>query len=223
MATSEEGLRKAAVVLRNLPMPQRTQLLGRLDARQAEAVTAAMNGLGRLDEMEQQNVVREFTAAGEASSIRRRPAGTPPFQFLRDLSVDALLALMSGENPQAVALVLGQLPPQLAGKVLEKLTPEEQFSVVCRIAGMSEPSADVVRDVEHGLKRRLLGDTGRSGGKQGIASVVRMLNVMEPATERRLLRELAEADPELVRSIRRAMFGADVAACEEWDMAEAVS
>ena len=48
-----------------------------------------------------------------------------------------------------------------------------------------------------------------------------MLNVMEPAAERRLLGKLAEADPELIREIRRAMFGVDVAAHEGWSVAEA--
>ena len=86
---------------------------------------------------------------------------------------------------------------------------------------MSEPSPEVVRDVENGLKRRLSAAIGRPTGNRGVASVVRMLNVMEPAAERRLLGKLAEADPQLVREIRRAMFGVDVAACEEWDVAEA--
>jgi len=43
-----------------------------------------------------------------------------------------------------------------------------------------------------------------------------MLNVMEPAAERRLLGELAEADPQLVGKIRKALFGVDVAACANW-------
>jgi flagellar motor switch protein FliG len=221
MATSEESLRKAAVLLRSLSKPQRTRLLDRLEPQQAAAVTAEMNGLGHLSQAEQEAVVREFARASAARSGKRRPPSNTPFHFLQGLDTNALLALIAGEHPQAIALVLCQLPPELAGKVLDKLTPEEQLSAICRIAAMSEPSPEVMEDVQQGLKRRLLGDPGRSGGKHGITSVVRILNVMEPAVERRLLRELADADPELVRSIRRAMFGADVAACEEWAVAEA--
>ena len=51
-------------------------------------------------------------------------------------------------------------------------------------------------------------------GNRGVTGVVRMLNVMEPAVERRLLAS-GRTDPQLAREIRRAMFGADVAACEE--------
>ena len=51
-----------------------------------------------------------------------------------------------------------------------------------------------------------------------MTNVVKMLNVMVPAAERRLLGDLAQADPDLHREIRRAMFGADVAACGEWNV-----
>ena len=77
---------------------------------------------------------------------------------------------------------------------------------------MDRPSPEAVRDVEKGLRSRLFAaDTGIVADNRGVASVVRMLNVMEPAAERRLLSDLAEADPGLVRRIRRVMFGADVA------------
>jgi len=38
---------------------------------------------------------------------------------------------------------------------------------------------------------------------------------MPPAVERKLLGKLAEIEPQLVRDIRRAMFGVDVAVSEE--------
>jgi flagellar motor switch protein FliG len=44
-----------------------------------------------------------------------------------------------------------------------------------------------------------------------------MFGAMRPATERKLLGGIAEADPDLLRQIRRAMFGADVMACAEWN------
>ena len=196
-------------------------MLGRLDSQQAAAVTAELNGLGEVSGDEQEAVVREFAGPSVARLDHGRPAKTAPFQFLHDLSTDALRDLVAGEHPQAIALVLSYLPPQQAAALLAELTPEEQFSVVCRIATMSEASPEVVRDVANGLKRRRSAAVGRPAGNRGVAQVVRILNVMEPAAERRLLGKLAEADPQLVREIRRVMLGVDVAACEEWEMAEA--
>ena len=221
MATLNKDLRKAAVLLRCLPSEQRMRLLGRLDSQQAAAVTAELNGLGEVSDVEQEAVVREFAAPSVRRVDHVRLAKTGPFQFLHDLATDALRDLVADEHPQAVALVLSYLPPQQAAALLAELTPEQQFSVVCRIATMNEASPEVVRDVASGLKRRRSAAISRPTGNRGVAQVVKILNVMEPAAERKLLGSLAEADPQLVREIRRVMLGVDVAACEEWDMAEA--
>jgi flagellar motor switch protein FliG len=223
MATGSENqnLHKAAVLLRCLTKEQRTRLLAKLDAEQAAAVTAELNGLGEIGDEEQELVVREFAGLNTARPADSQPVETAPFQFLADLPAEMLRELVSDEHPQAIALVLAHLPPRKAAAVLAELTPEQQLPVVCRMAVMSDVDAEIVGEVEEGLRRRLSGVVRRMGS-HGVASVVRILNLMEPATERRLLANLAEADPELVQELRRAMFGAEVAACEEWETAEAV-
>ena len=219
MATSD--LRKAAVVLLSLPSGQRSQLLDKLEPEQAKAVAAEMNGLGALSGTEQEAVAREFAEAHPARLAARSPSGTVPFQFLHDLPSDALLDLMADEHPQAIALVLTYLPPRQAAEVLAELTPEEQLSVICRIATIGEPSPDAVQDVEMGLKRRLSGAGGRPAAERGVASAIKIFNAMAPSAERSLLGKLAEVEPQLVREIRRAMFGVDVAVCDEHDLSGA--
>jgi flagellar motor switch protein FliG len=218
---TSSSLRKAAVLLSSLPNEQAAELVGRLAPEQAAAVTAEMSGLRDVGGDEQEAVLREFAGASAALLGERQPAKSAPFQFLQHLDCDALLDLIAEEHPQTIALVLSYLPPPQAAAALSALTPEEQLSIVCRIAAMSEASPEVVRDVEEGLKCRLSSAIGRPAAHRGLGRVVKMLNVMEPATERRLLGDLAEADPDLVREIRRAMFGVDVAACDEWGVAEA--
>jgi flagellar motor switch protein FliG len=221
MASSSENqnLRKAAVLLRCLTKEQRTRLLAKLDPQQSEAVVAELNGLGEISDAEQESVAQEFAGLNPARTDDSQPVQTTPFHFLADLPSEALRELVADEHPQAIALVLSHLPPRQAAAVLAELTPEQQLSVICRMAVMSDVDAEVVEQVEEGLKRRLCG--GRME-HHGVASVVSILNLMEPATERRLLARLSEADPELVRELRRAMFGVDVAAFEEWQPAEAV-
>jgi flagellar motor switch protein FliG len=218
MAILQENLRKAAVLLLSLPKEQAQRLLGKLEPQQAATVVSEMDGLGEVVAVEQEAVAREFAEAGTARPGNRRPKQAAPFRFLHNLQDDALLRLIADEHPQTIALILSCLPPHQAAEVLAGLTPAQQFSIVCRIATMSTASPEVVRDVEKGLKLRFDGAHGRSTGNGGVASVVKILNVMEPAVERRLLEKLTDADPQLVRDIRRAMFGADVAACEEWNV-----
>ncbi len=218
MASS--NLHKAAVLLLSLPKQQAAKLLDKLGPEQVAAVTAEMARLRDVNGAEQEAVMREFAAAGAARVGHQRPAGAAPFEFLHDVPSEDLLSLLADEHPQTVAVILSHLPPHQAADVLADLPPDGQLSVVCRIAAMEQPSPEVVRDVEKGLRSRLLRCDARPADHRGVASVVKMLNVMEPASERRLLRELAAADPGLVREIRRAMFGADVADCEELNVAE---
>jgi flagellar motor switch protein FliG len=221
MVSPRTSLRNAAVVLSSLPRQQAAELLGRLDPRQAAAVTAEMGQLGGIDGAEQQKVAREFAGASAAQRDERQPAPTAPFQFLHDLDGDILLDLLAEERPQTVAMVLACLPPRQAAAALAELTPEEQLAVVCRMATMSETSEEIVADVEQGLRRRLRSANESPADNPGVASVVRMFNAMEPAVERRLLDAMAAAAPQLVLEIRQAMFGPDVAACDEWNAMEA--
>ena len=183
MTTPEQGLRNAAVLLLSLPQERVAELLGRLEARQAAAVSAEMAELGTIDDDEQAAVVCEFAGASVARLAEDRSATVAPFRFLHDLSSDTLLDLIADEQPQVIALILFYLPPRQSAAVLAELPPEVQLSVFCRIATTSETSPEVVRDVECAIQRRLGGATGEPAGNRGVESVVRMLNVMEPASD----------------------------------------
>ena len=166
-------------------------------------------------------MAREFAAAKAASLADRQPAESEPFEFLGEVDGDVLLEAIADERPQTVALMLSYMLPQQAAAVLAGLPPDRQLSVVCLIATMSETSPEAVRDVEDGLKRRLAGPVDRPAEHRGVASVIQMLDALEPATERRLLGDLAEAAPELVREIRRAMFGVNVPVYDKSNVASA--
>jgi flagellar motor switch protein FliG len=221
MATPNKNLRKAAILLRSLPQGQSEELLGRLEPEGAAAVAAEMADLQEIDDAERQSVVLEFAGANAARPVERPATVAPPFQFLYDLKADAIVELIGEERPQTIALVLCCLPPRVAAAVLEKLAPAEQFSVVCRIAALGEPAPEILQDVETQLYRRLVGGERAPAGRRGLSGVVKILNALEPAIERRLLGELSETDPQLAREIRREMFGPDVAACADWGVAGA--
>jgi flagellar motor switch protein FliG len=216
MGTS--SLRKAAVVLLSLPSVQRSRLLGKLDAAQSAVVAEELNALSGVSETEQDAVAAEFAAARLGES-RQHPAA--PFQFLHGLGAAEILDLIADEQPQTIALILCQLPPRQAAGVLAELTPEGQISITGRIAAMNDTSPETIRDVEQALSRRLYGPTTQSTGNRRLAGVVRILNVMEPASERRLLSMLAKTAPELAHEIRLAMFGPDVGRREGWQTADA--
>jgi flagellar motor switch protein FliG len=218
MATSY--FHKAAVVLLSLPESQAARLLLELPSEQAAAVRREMAKLGRLDQEERRAIVEEFAAGAAALAGTREKV--VQFQSLRNLKADVLLDLLADERPQTVALVLSHLPPRQAGEVLDALPPERQASVFRRLAALEPPSPAVLRDLEQAVGLAIARIRARPA-LRGMAGVVKMLHTMEPAAERHLLEEVAQADPALHHQIRCAMFGADVAACCQFGSETGVS
>jgi flagellar motor switch protein FliG len=104
-------------------------------------------------------------------------------------------------------LVLCHLPAQLAAQVLSGLPASVQMSVVRRIANMGQTSPEILKSVEEALASRLENVMNQSLERAGgVATVAEILNVADRATERALLENLAQEDPELVEQIRRLMF-----------------
>jgi flagellar motor switch protein FliG len=72
---------------------------------------------------------------------------------------------------------------------------------------MSQTSPEIIREVEKGLENRMssvMSQQFENAG--GVSSVAEILNVIDRATERSLLENLAQEDPALVEDIRRLMF-----------------
>ncbi|MBN1395709.1 MAG: hypothetical protein JW959_11860 [Pirellulales bacterium] len=204
-------LRKAAIVLLSLPGQRVGELLERMAPDQAAAVGEEIARLGRLDPSEQAAAIESFISAARPKQPAMREP--PPFEFLYGAKPRELAALLEDELPQTIAAVLSHLPVEQAAKTLDALPEERQAPVVRRMAEMDCPDEEVMRELAAAIRRRLPAEQdNQSAG--GIRNVVKMLGAMRPAGERRLLGELAQADPDLHWKIRRAMFGPDVAALQ---------
>src|SRR5690606_29491631 len=77
-----------------------------------------------------------------------------------------------------------------------------------RIANMGQTSPEVIEAVEHGLEHRMASVMSQSVGDKagGVSAVAEILNVTDRTTEKSLLENLAQEDPDLVEEIRRLMF-----------------
>ncbi|MCG8584558.1 MAG: flagellar motor switch protein FliG, partial [Pirellulales bacterium] len=130
-----------------------------------------------------------------------------PFGFLKNVDSQNLLTFIADEHPQTVALILSHLPPSKASEILAGLPAERQLAVIRRIANMSQTNPEIIREVEKGLENRMASVMSQSfenaGGAQNVAEI---LNVTDRSTERSLLENLAQEDPDLVEEIRRLMF-----------------
>jgi flagellar motor switch protein FliG len=227
-------IHKAAVLLTSLPEEQAAALMGRLDSKMVEQVSIEIARLKSISAEEEQHVIMQFaesTPSGSSSATGgldrakslvqlalgknanaaldniRQSIEAVPFAFLRQVDSQNILTYIIDEHPQTIALILSHLPAAASAEILSGLPPDRQMSVVQRIASMGQTSPEIIDVVQKGLEKRmssLMSQSFENAG--GVAAVAEILNVSDRTTERSLLENLSQEDPELVEEIRRLMF-----------------
>jgi flagellar motor switch protein FliG len=227
-------MRKAAILLMSLPETTAAQLMAKLEPKQVEAVSIEIAKMGIISGEEQQSAIEEFAnanptqltgrsgglevakslveqalgkAAGATLENVRQSIEAMPFGFLQKVDSQNLLTFIIDEHPQTIAVILCHLPPAQAAEIIRGLPPERQISVIRRIAIMGQTSPEIIDEVERGLQNRMssvMSQQFENAG--GVEAVAEILNVIDRATERSLLENLAQEDAELVEEIRRLMF-----------------
>ncbi len=227
-------IHKAAVLLTSLPEEEAASLMGRLDSKMVEQVSIEIARLKGVSAEEEQQAILQFaesspTGSGSQSggmdrakslvqmALGKKAGATldnirqsieaVPFSFLRQVDSQNILTYIIDEHPQTIALILSHLPSQDSAEILAGLPPDRQLSVVQRVASMGQTSPEIIDVVQQGLEKRmsnLMSQNFENAG--GIGAVAKILNVSDRATERTLLENLAQEDPELVEEIRRLMF-----------------
>jgi flagellar motor switch protein FliG len=227
-------VRKAAILLMSLPEEQAAQLLNKLEPKQVEAVSIEIAKIANTSAEEQEQVIQDFAgssptgltggsggltvaktllerALGKNASVTldsvRQSIEALPFGFLQKVDSQNLLTFLIDEHPQTIALILSHMTPAQAAAIVAGLPAERQLSVVRRVATMGQTSPEIIREVEKGLEHRMssvMSQQFENAG--GVKAVAEILNVTDRATERGLLENLAQEDPDLVEEIRRLMF-----------------
>jgi flagellar motor switch protein FliG len=228
------NLRNAAIILMSLPNDEASRVMSKFDAKQVETISIEIAKLGRFSSHDQEEAILAFADAnpqalgGSAGGLDAAKAllekalgpdaaGTlahvqqsieaQPFGFLKQIDPQNLLTFINDEHPQTIALVVSHLAPAYGAQVIAGLAPEKQLAVVSRIANMGQTSPEIIEEVESALEARLSSLVSESFEHAGgIPSVAELLNVCDRTTERTLLENLAQDDPELVEEIRRLTF-----------------
>jgi flagellar motor switch protein FliG len=232
MAMSD--MRKAAILLMSLPEEQAAQLLAKIEPKQVEAVSIEIAKISGVSGEEQEAVIQDFASAnpttltGRAGGLElarslveqalgkgasatlenvRQSIEALPFGFLQKVDSQNLLNFIIDEHPPTIALILCPVPPAQAADIISGLPADRQLSVIRRVATMGQTSPEIIKEVEKGLEHRMASVMSQQfENAGGVSSVAEILNVIDRATERSLLENLAQEDPDLVDEIRRLMF-----------------
>jgi flagellar motor switch protein FliG len=233
---SDEGIRKAAILLVQLGHEKAAEVLKHLRESEVEAVSSEISRLESLAVDETDAVITEFhqlaTARANiaiggpdfaralleqslgrerAESIMERLAASArklPFQFLHRADPRQLLSFIAGEHPQVIAVILAHMPSDRATMVLSGLDAERQADVAHRIAVMDRTSPEVLRALETALERRISSVLQPSDLSTvgGLEPLVDIINRSDRATERLIVEALEERDPALAEEVKSRMF-----------------
>lgn len=244
------GVQKAAIVLLNLDGDAAAQVMRQFSETEAEEIAAEIVALRRVDAETTERTLSEFheaTRAGraqrrggrdiasgllEASFGAERAAGVMErlassmagrsFEFLEAVDHEQVAALLDGELPQTVALVLAHLRPERSSAALGALPEPVRVDVAQAIAAMGAASPDAVAIVAEALKLRAgavvsLRDSTETVG--GVQPLVDIINRSDVAIEKSLLGQLEHRDPDLAEAIRARMLTfADITRLGERDV-----
>ena len=129
------------------------------------------------------------------------------FEFLKNVDYKSILTMLQNELPQTIAFVLSHITSKKSAQILAEFPMELQVEVFKRIANLDSTSPEVVRGVEEMIASKLDSvasvDTTDFGGVNYHADV---MNNLDMRTEKLIMEELNQTDPELADEIQRKMF-----------------
>ena len=209
------------------------------DDNERELVCAEMANLPLLDSQQQGEVLQEFTEmAVEARSgisgsvdftrsVLEKSVGlfkaaeiigrvgtartsVASMQQIIDLDSTSITNLLKEEDAQTIALVLSYLSAAKGSEVLMGLPERQREIVVEKLATLESTPIEVVETLGDVLTskvgERVSRALNQTGGEKSAAAV---LNAMSKEDRKKLLDNIDERQPDLVRSIRMKMFTFD--------------
>ena len=215
------------------------EIVKNFDDNERELVCAEMANLPLLDSQQQGEVLQEFTEmAVEARSgisgsvdftrsVLEKSVGlfkaaeiigrvgtartsVASMQQIIDLDSTSITDLLKEEDAQTIALVLSYLSAAKGSEVLMGLPERQREIVVEKLATLESTPIEVVETLGDVLSskvgERVSRALNQTGGEKSAAAV---LNAMSKDDRKKLLDNIDERQPDLVRSIRMKMFTFD--------------
>ncbi len=212
-----------------------SKILATLNDEEVDKMTLELSSLGTvdtelkatvLDEFYQMAVAKQYVAQGGldfAKELLERSFGSErafdilnrlqaslqevPFQFLKRADPTQVSTFIQDEHPQTIALIVAHLDPGMGALILSSLAPDVQSDVILRIATMDRTAPEIVREVERVIERKMAAVfTGGFTFAGGVKSVAEILNRVERTSEKAIMADLEDRDPELADEIARLMF-----------------
>jgi flagellar motor switch protein FliG len=181
------GKQKAALLLASLDVTTAAELLKGVDATTVQDLAVELSYLdaaGHRNASQTADVARQFCKSLQDESsfhfknflrqMLRNSVGDEqakriqqeiqdllqkrdPFITIRSADVQTLVAVLEAEHPQAVAIVLSELPPRKSSEVLGRLGEGVRVSAISRMTGIGSVMPEAKARVAQMVRRRIEG------------------------------------------------------------------
>lgn len=232
---SDEGYRKAAILLLTLGEEPAAEVLKFLEPREVQRISTVMVSLKNLSRDEIAQVFEEFyRMAAEKTTI-----GMDSDEYIRSMLIKALgddkalglldrimqgddtsgieslkwmdpsqiAELIGGEHPQIIATILVHLEAELASSILGFFTERTRNDALLRIATLDSVQPTALRELNDVLLSLLSGEgKGKKHIKGGVRTAAEILNFMGSAQEGAVIETVRGYDADLAQQIIDEMF-----------------
>lgn len=235
MATQEDGLQDAAVLLMSLGEEEAAEVFKHLSPKEVQKLGEAIAKTKSITRERVDDVVTKFTNIAAAQSLLVSDSGDYVRSVLKRalgddkaaLLIDRILQggdvsgieslkwmdpmsvaeLLRNEHPQIVAAILVHLDYDQSADILKYLTERQRNEVMLRIATMEGIQPTALKDLNEVLFKVLAGgDKIRKASLGGIKTAAEMINLMGTVIEGTVLESIRGHDPELAQKIMDKMF-----------------
>ncbi|NLL81338.1 MAG: flagellar motor switch protein FliG [Tissierellia bacterium] len=236
MNRNKSGVRKAAILLISLGPDTSAQILKLLPEFMIEKVTYEIANIEQVSPEEREKVIDDFIDTASANKyivdggidyareLLQKALGSQrakevmdvltqmkqserPFSIARKADTRQLTNLLINEHPQTIALIMCYMQPEKAATVLSQFPDELQTEVAERLGTISTASPTVVRKIERIMENKfsniIESETENIGG---VKTLVEILNSVDRSTERNILSNLEETQPELADTVKASLF-----------------
>jgi flagellar motor switch protein FliG len=229
------GPQKAAILMMMVGSEEAARVMTQLSEAEVEALTGQIARLECVPHEAVAGVLEEFDTFSSAmgkflqsgpdfarealaraigpdrasETVARVQASLDPkgFEVLREIDDEQLLSFVKREHAQTVALILANLKPRQAGRILSKLDSEHQTEIVRRVARMENVSPEMIRKVKESLNHLFSNwKRAHSEAAGGVETVAELLNNVDRTSGKRILASLEGDDPELAAGVRSLML-----------------
>ena len=233
--SSEQGIRKSAILLMALGEGRAAAALHQLPTSEVQALGLAMSKLTSVSKEELAEVLSEFRQEteqlsalhlGSTSYIRavlRKALGEDRasnlledilqpdeprggIERLNELEAGEVAELIRDEHPQILATLLVHLDRMKASEVLEKLPARLRHDVIMRVATFGGVQPSALNELTDVLTEMLAGQGLRRSRLGGVRTAAEIVNLMSTSVEEEAIAHVREQDEALAQRIVDEMF-----------------